>query len=84
MSLFVLLPAYNEQESIRPLFKRFQTLQKISNMEIKLILVDDGSSDATAQTALEESESLGVLLKLVQHSKNGGLGEAIKTGFRTF
>lgn len=84
MSLFVLLPAYNEQESIHPLFKRFQTLQQISNMEIKLILVDDGSNDATAQTALEESQSLGVLLNLVQHPKNAGLGEAIKTGFRTF
>ncbi|QMS89122.1 glycosyltransferase family 2 protein [Nostoc edaphicum CCNP1411] len=84
MSLFVLLPAYNEQASIRPLFKRFQTLQQISKMEIKLILVDDGSSDATAETALEESESLGILLKLVQHPKNAGLGQAIKTGFMTF
>ncbi|MEH2027861.1 glycosyltransferase family 2 protein [Nostoc sp.] len=84
MSLFVLLPAYNEQESIRPLFKRFQTLQQIFNMEIELILVDDGSSDTTAQTALEESQSLGILLKLVQHPKNAGLGQAIKTGFTTF
>jgi dolichol-phosphate mannosyltransferase len=84
MSLFVLLPAYNEQESIRPLFKRFQTLQQISNMEMQLILVDDGSSDKTAQTALEESQSLGISLKLVQHSQNGGLGQAIKTGFTTF
>ncbi|MEH2192343.1 MAG: glycosyltransferase family 2 protein [Nostoc sp.] len=84
MSLFVLLPAYNEQESIRPLFKKFQTLQQISNMEIKLILVDDGSSDATAQTALEEAQFRGILLKLVQHPKNAGLGEAIKTGFTTF
>lgn len=84
MSLFVLLPAYNEQESIRPLFKKFQTLQQISNMEIKLILVDDGSSDATVEIALKESESQGILLKLIQHSKNAGLGEAIKTGFTTF
>ncbi|MEH2123413.1 glycosyltransferase family 2 protein [Nostoc sp.] len=84
MSLFVLLPAYNEQESIRPLFKKFQTLQQIFNIEIELILVDDGSSDKTAQTALEESQSLGILLKLVQHPKNAGLGQAIKTGFTTF
>ncbi|MEH2411167.1 glycosyltransferase family 2 protein [Nostoc sp.] len=84
MSIFVLLPAYNEQESIRPLFKRFQTLQQIFNMEIELILVDDGSSDTTAKTALEESQSLGILLKLVQHPKNAGLGQAIKTGFATF
>lgn len=84
MSLFVLLPAYNEQESIRPLFKKFQTLQQVSNMEIELILVDDGSSDATAQTAIDESQSLSILLKLVQHSKNAGLGQAIKTGFTTF
>ncbi|MEH2417802.1 glycosyltransferase family 2 protein [Nostoc sp.] len=84
MSLFVLLPAYNEQESIRPLFKKFQVLQEISNMEIRLILVDDGSRDRTAQTALEESQSLGISLKLVQHPKNAGLGQAIKTGFATF
>ncbi|MEH2083284.1 MAG: glycosyltransferase family 2 protein [Nostoc sp.] len=84
MSLFVLLPAYNEQESIRPLFKKFQRLQQIFNIEIELILVDDGSSDQTAQTALEESQSLGILLKLVQHPKNAGLGQAIKTGFTTF
>ncbi|MEH2244914.1 glycosyltransferase family 2 protein [Nostoc sp.] len=84
MSLFVLLPAYNEQESIRPLFKKFQILQEISNMEIRLILVDDGSSDTTAQTALDESQSLGIFLKLVQHPKNAGLGQAIKTGFMTF
>jgi dolichol-phosphate mannosyltransferase len=84
MSLFVLLPAYNEQESIRPLFKKFQVLQQISNMEIKLILVDDGSRDKTAQTAIDEAQSLGISLKLVQHTKNGGLGQAIKTGFTTF
>ncbi|MBD2244678.1 glycosyltransferase family 2 protein [Nostoc sp. FACHB-888] len=84
MSLFVLLPAYNEQESIRPLFKKFQVLQQISNMEIKLILVDDGSRDTTAQTAIHEAQSLGISLKLVQHTKNGGLGQAIKTGFTTF
>jgi dolichol-phosphate mannosyltransferase len=84
MSLFVLLPAYNEEESIPPLFKKFQALQQICNMDIQLILVDDGSSDRTAQTALKESQSVGVLLKLVQHPKNAGLGEAIKTGFTTF
>ncbi|MBW4674615.1 MAG: glycosyltransferase family 2 protein [Desmonostoc geniculatum HA4340-LM1] len=84
MSLFVLLPAYNEEESIRPLFQRFQQLQQISQMDIQLILVDDGSSDRTAETAIEQSQSLGVSLKLVQHLKNGGLGQAIKTGFTTF
>ncbi len=84
MSLFVLLPAYNEEESIRPLFQRFQALQQISKMDIQLILVDDGSSDRTADTAIEESQSLGISLKLVQHSQNAGLGQAIKTGFTTF
>lgn len=84
MSLFVVLPAYNEQESIPPLFKRFHEFQQISNIELALILVDDGSADKTAATALEESKSLGILLHLVQHSKNSGLGKAIKTGLTTF
>lgn len=84
MSLFVVLPAYNEQQSISPLFKRFQELQRSSNIELVLILVDDGSTDQTADTALKESTSLGILLHLVQHSKNSGLGQAIKTGLTTF
>jgi dolichol-phosphate mannosyltransferase len=49
-----------------------------------LILVDDGSTDTTAQTSLDESHSLGISLRLVQHSQNAGLGQAIKTGLTTF
>jgi len=84
MTLFILLPAYNEQKSIPPLFQRFHFLQNVSNIDIHLILVDDGSTDTTAQAALEQSQLLGLSLKLVQHSKNAGLGQAIKTGFITF
>lgn len=84
MSLFVVLPAYDEQESIFPLFKRFQGLQQNSNLDLKLILVDDGSSDKTAIKALEASETFSILLHLVQHAKNAGLGQAIKTGLTTF
>ncbi|NIW44568.1 MAG: glycosyltransferase, partial [Gammaproteobacteria bacterium] len=44
--------------------------------DLELIVVDDGSSDRTAEIA----ESItGV--RLIQHTKNKGYGGALKTGF---
>lgn len=84
MSLFVVLPAYNEQQSISPLFTRLCKFQQRSHIPLKVILVDDGSTDGTSETAVRESAFLGLYMCLVQHPKNVGLGQAIKTGLTTF
>lgn len=66
----VLVPAYNEGENIKELISR---LNKSPKLEI--IVVDDGSTDST----VENVKKTGV--KLIQHKKNKGKAEAIKTGF---
>ncbi len=80
--LIVALPAYNEEECLGPLLKRFarlfQKLPKEANPIV--IVVDDGSKDRTAAVARRYGKKMPV--KLVQHEKNKGLGEAIKTGLR--
>lgn len=66
-----LIPAYNEEKNI---FKVLFEMNKYSQM--KVVVVDDGSKDRTSEIA----RSLGV--KLLQHKKNEGKGEALNTGFK--
>jgi len=84
MTLFVILPAYNEYQAISPLFERLHRFQIKSTIPMQVILVDDGSNDGTADLAVEKARILGLSMHLVQHVKNLGLGQAIKTGLTTF
>lgn len=81
--LFVTLPAYNEAESLPPVFRSFQRLFRDlpEKWEPSIIVVDDGSEDATARVA-ERAGRRGFPVELVRHERNRGLGEAIKTGLR--
>lgn len=78
--LFVMLPAFNEEQSLPPLLRSFGRLfrQLGPEWEPAVIIVDDGSSDGTARVARRAARKLPV--ELVQHERNRGLGEAIKTG----
>ena len=73
MKLTVLIPAYNEEQSLSAVLDQIPTeLPGID--EIETIVVDDGSSDATGNIALAHGAHL------VRHSTNQGLGKAFTTG----
>jgi dolichol-phosphate mannosyltransferase len=77
----VVLPAYNEAENIILLIERIQKIAKRRLLEgIKIIVVDDGSSDEMV-VKVQKIADENVLL--VKHGQNKGLGEAIKTGILT-
>lgn len=71
LSLSVLIPAYNERETIR------QTLQRVRALgaDIEIVVVDDASTDGTREILEQET---GIVL--VKHERNGGKGRAIRTG----
>jgi len=71
MSVSVVIPAYNEAETVEKVVKVIKSLNYID----EVIVVDDGSTDKTGQIA----ESAGA--KVIKHLKNKGKGSAIKTGF---
>ncbi|MBT8103703.1 MAG: glycosyltransferase family 2 protein [Gammaproteobacteria bacterium] len=72
MSLSIVIPAKNESASI----ERIVTAAKEAWPDAEIIVVDDGSSDTTA----ELSRSAGA--RLVQHPESLGNGAAIKSGAR--
>ncbi|MFA4845270.1 MAG: glycosyltransferase family 2 protein [Patescibacteria group bacterium] len=71
MKVFAIIPAYNEQATIA------EVLQKTKPFVDGMIVVNDGSTDRTADIARGQ----GAIL--VSHVINRGLGAAIGTGFET-
>ena len=65
----MLIPAYNAEETLRGV------IEGVKRNHLDIIVVDDGSTDSTAQIAVE----MGVIL--LQHRGNRGKGRALRTGF---
>jgi dolichol-phosphate mannosyltransferase len=77
-TVYVVLPAYNEQEALAPLLESIRTALDGAPWPYKVIVVDDGSKDATALVA---SKAIFVMpIELVEHRVNRGLAAAIRTG----
>src|SRR5208282_5507024 len=87
-TLAVIVPAYNEQFLIETSLARLRVLGESPLLDsIKVIVVDDGSSDGTAdaiRSFRSSLESEGAEAKFTwvweRHDKNRGKGAAIRTG----
>ena len=79
----VLLCAYNEEKDVHRLLLRISDTLTRHGQPWSVLLVDDGSSDATAAEAERAArERAGELrLEIVRHAQNAGLGAALRTGF---
>jgi glycosyltransferase involved in cell wall biosynthesis len=78
-TLSVVIPAYNEEDSIEAIVERMLALREplaVVGMDLELIVVDDGSCDRTAEITRRYDG-----LTLVCHERNAGYGAALKTGF---
>lgn len=78
--VFYVLPAYNEEESLPNLLNRISNLKSSNDVAIKIIVVNDGSTDNTALVTKESASNID--LTLVNHEKNMGLGQAVQTGIK--
>ena len=79
--VFVVLPAYNEEGGLPALLADIEQVFAINGREYHIIVVDDASTDSTAEIAREAAVELP--LTLVQHKVNQNLPGALRTGFET-
>jgi len=72
MKISVLIPAYNEEDTVEEAIKRVAAV----DLDKEIIVVDDCSTDTTPQilSALREQE-----LVIISHDRNRGKGAAIRT-----
>ncbi len=79
-SLSVIVPAFNEEENMEPLAMEFDEFLADQKFRAEVIVVDDGSTDSTADRVLELSQKYK-FLRLVRHKQNMGKTAAIESGF---
>ncbi len=86
-SLSVIVPAYNEQHLVVASIDRLRLLGQAEHLErVKVIVVDDGSSDGTAPAlekycrSLRDAPTAKVEWIFLRHPSNQGKAAAIRTG----
>lgn len=77
--LTLIIPAYNEEESLRKCVQETHAFLCARVEEFELIIVDDGSTDNTWDIARELSRRLKDV-SAERHKTNMGIGAAIRTG----
>lgn len=74
----VVVPAYNEETTIIDVLEAVAA-QKIDGIEIETVVVDDGSSDRTAELVLSRPD---LYAQFVRQPRNGGKGAAVRAGIK--
>ena len=74
--LAVIVPAKDEEATVGELLDRLSRV-RVPGHELYPIVVDDGSTDRTAEVARERGTTV------VRHGENWGLGAAVRTGLQT-
>jgi dolichol-phosphate mannosyltransferase len=77
--IYMLLPAYNEEEALPPLLERIDQELKAAQLPYRVVVVNDGSSDDTAGVLEELKQRYRI--DAITHSYNRGLGETARDAF---
>ncbi|MEM4970882.1 MAG: glycosyltransferase family 2 protein [Sulfolobales archaeon] len=76
-----MVPTYNEAENVGELLERIRRAMGGRGFSYEVVIVDDSSSDGTAEVARDTASRLGIPLKLIIRSSRG-LAGAVMRGFR--
>jgi glycosyltransferase involved in cell wall biosynthesis len=75
MTVSIIIPVFNERDSILKVIDRVRTC---GVAPVEIIVVDDGSTDGTSEV-LNEAASRGAI-RAMRHEQNRGKGAAVATG----
>jgi undecaprenyl-phosphate 4-deoxy-4-formamido-L-arabinose transferase len=77
----IVIPVYNEEESLPALLSRTQTACRQLTQKYEIILIDDGSSDRSAEMLTHAAEQPENCIIAVLLNRNYGQHSAIMAGF---
>lgn len=80
MLISFVIPTYNEEESLRPLYEQILEHVAPTGHDYEIIFVDDGSTDGSL-SAMRELHAKDQRVKVVQFRRNFGKAAALMAGF---
>jgi glycosyltransferase involved in cell wall biosynthesis len=81
--LSVIVPAYNEENTIQHILKKIAEVSLIENLQKEMIVVNDCSTDDTEKKVKEfQTQYPELEIRYIKHKKNKGKGAALRTGFQ--
>ena len=80
MKLSIIIPVFNEETTILAIIEKVGRL-KIPGIKKEVIIVDDGSTDASA-SLISNLKSQFSIYKFIKHKNNQGKGAAVRTGIK--
>ncbi|MFN2393222.1 MAG: dolichyl-phosphate beta-glucosyltransferase [Pyrinomonadaceae bacterium] len=80
-TLSIIIPAFDEQARLGETIKKILNFVKRENLVTELIVVDDGSSDATSEVAKKTvAEFPDIKSNVIRYEENRGKGYAVRKG----
>jgi glycosyltransferase involved in cell wall biosynthesis len=76
MKISVIIPVYNEEDTIKEIVSRVQKV----DLDKEIIIVDDHSTDSTPRLLKNINQSYENV-QVLSHDRNRGKGAALRTGF---
>ena len=76
----ILIPVYNEERNIKPLYDRLEKVMNKEKYDYEILFVDDGSRDNT-EKEIEKLHKKNRKVRLIVFSKNYGKADAMQAGF---
>ena len=74
--LSVIIPAYNEENGIRPTIERLKSVASSNAWDMEIVVVDDGSGDKTGEVARAAGATV------IRNPVNSGYGLSLQRGIR--
>jgi glycosyltransferase involved in cell wall biosynthesis len=76
----IIVPAFNKENEVEEMLSRLKSTLIDAKIKAEIVVVDDGSTDATHEKLNEFSKSIPITI-LQMHS-NSGKGSALRTGYQ--
>ncbi len=79
MKLSIVIPVYNEKDTLKKIIKKVEAV-KLEGIEKEIVLVDDASTDGSAEILKELEKEKGY--KVYYHLVNQGKGASLRDAFQ--